>query len=81
MSKNKITNDEAWREIENNPRKKWKQLKSTIKNWRKSTCHYFAICRSTHFVTAEVCKCIILVNIGRWKYSGEFRRQMWKNTS
>lgn len=22
MSKNKITNDEAWREIENNPRKK-----------------------------------------------------------
>lgn len=51
MSKNKITNDEVWREIENNPRKKMKKVKKYYyqKLEKKNcTCHYFAICIPSH---------------------------------
>lgn len=50
MSKNKITNDEAWREIENNPRKKMKTFKKYYKKFEERDCtrHHFAICISSH---------------------------------
>lgn len=64
----KIKNDETWREMERNPRRKMKKVQKYYQKWKKenSTCHYSTIgVYLLTFLVAEQYKCIVLVNFGR----------------